>query len=345
MIMADKIIELRKKQGWTQESLAAQLGVSRQAVSKWESAQSVPDLKNLEQMSQLFEVSLDVLIKDELEISEFSAVEEAKTLNEHGMRSVSLKEIGEYLAYIEQAAPKIAFAVVLCILGCIPLIILAFLSEIPQMGINEYILNLLGIPMLFVFLIPAVVIFLVHNFKAKRFAYLKEEQIDTEYGVNGLLNERKNKLQPQFMFFVTTGVVLCMIALVLSVVGTSLAEIREPQWRILVAFSFIPVALAVYLFVSIGIRWKALNTLLQGGQQKPRNSANKQKVASFTALYYPIIAIIYLSYSLVTSDWKHSWIILWLAWPTHIVICKLIQEWGFWRAEAQQEKSETGKEN
>lgn len=43
MILADKIIDLRKKNGWSQEELAEKLGVSRQAVSKWESAQAIPD--------------------------------------------------------------------------------------------------------------------------------------------------------------------------------------------------------------------------------------------------------------------------------------------------------------
>ena len=47
MILADKIIEERKKNGWTQEDLAQKLGVSRQSVSKWESAGAIPDLKNL----------------------------------------------------------------------------------------------------------------------------------------------------------------------------------------------------------------------------------------------------------------------------------------------------------
>ena len=44
MILADKIINLRKKNGWSQEELAERLGVSRQSVSKYEGAQSVPDL-------------------------------------------------------------------------------------------------------------------------------------------------------------------------------------------------------------------------------------------------------------------------------------------------------------
>ena len=61
MILADKIIDLRKKNGWSQEELAEMLGVSRQAVSKWESAQSVPDMGRVVQMSELFGVSTDYL--------------------------------------------------------------------------------------------------------------------------------------------------------------------------------------------------------------------------------------------------------------------------------------------
>ena len=67
MILADKIIELRKKNGWSQEELAEKLGVSRQAVSKWEGAQSVPDIQRILEMSRLFGVTTDFLLKDELE--------------------------------------------------------------------------------------------------------------------------------------------------------------------------------------------------------------------------------------------------------------------------------------
>ena len=45
MILADKIIRLRKKNGWSQEELAEKMQVSRQAVSKWEGAQTIPDLE------------------------------------------------------------------------------------------------------------------------------------------------------------------------------------------------------------------------------------------------------------------------------------------------------------
>ena len=62
MILADKIINERKRNAWSQEELADKLGVSRQAVSKWESAQSVPDIQRVIQMAQLFGVSTDYLL-------------------------------------------------------------------------------------------------------------------------------------------------------------------------------------------------------------------------------------------------------------------------------------------
>lgn len=72
MILADKIIRLRKKNGWTQEELAERLNVSRQAVSKWEGAQTIPDLEKIIQLGDLFGVTTDYLLKDNIENEEFA---------------------------------------------------------------------------------------------------------------------------------------------------------------------------------------------------------------------------------------------------------------------------------
>ena len=72
MIFADKLILLRKKAGWSQEELADQMNVTRQSVSKWEGAQSVPDLEKMLRLSELFGVSTDYLLKDEIEEAEHS---------------------------------------------------------------------------------------------------------------------------------------------------------------------------------------------------------------------------------------------------------------------------------
>ncbi len=63
MNLADRISELRRQKGWSQEQLAEALNISRQAVSKWESGQSTPELEKVVAMSELFGVSTDYLLK------------------------------------------------------------------------------------------------------------------------------------------------------------------------------------------------------------------------------------------------------------------------------------------
>ena len=65
MIFSEKLQILRKNKGYTQEALADKLGVSRQAVAKWESGQIYPDISNLIQISELMNVSVDYLVKDQ----------------------------------------------------------------------------------------------------------------------------------------------------------------------------------------------------------------------------------------------------------------------------------------
>ena len=67
MAMGEKLLELRRGQGLSQEDVAEQLGVSRQAVSRWEKGSALPDSVNLLALSDLFGVSADYLLRDELE--------------------------------------------------------------------------------------------------------------------------------------------------------------------------------------------------------------------------------------------------------------------------------------
>ena len=64
MTLAEKIQALRKQSGMSQEQLAERITVSRQAVSKWELGESFPDIDNVVQLSKIFSVSTDYLLKD-----------------------------------------------------------------------------------------------------------------------------------------------------------------------------------------------------------------------------------------------------------------------------------------
>ena len=61
-MLSDKIMELRKRNGMSQEALAEKLDVSRQSVSKWETGESVPDLDRIIKLSEIFGVSTDYLL-------------------------------------------------------------------------------------------------------------------------------------------------------------------------------------------------------------------------------------------------------------------------------------------
>ena len=99
MIFADKLIQLRKKAGWSQEELAEQIGVSRQAISKWEGAQSVPDLSRIIQLSKIFNISTDILLKDENMLEEEYEYHSTEPLNDVPLKYINLEEVNNFLEY------------------------------------------------------------------------------------------------------------------------------------------------------------------------------------------------------------------------------------------------------
>jgi len=66
MTLSEKLLDLRKKNGMSQEQLAAELGVSRQTVSKWENGTAIPDTVHIISLSRLFDVTTDYLLTDNI---------------------------------------------------------------------------------------------------------------------------------------------------------------------------------------------------------------------------------------------------------------------------------------
>ncbi len=87
MKLDEKLVRLRKEKGLTQLELAEAVKVSRQAVSKWESGISLPSTENLRSLSELYQVSVDDLLNDDLERFNFlkkqSAIEDLEGNKEH----------------------------------------------------------------------------------------------------------------------------------------------------------------------------------------------------------------------------------------------------------------------
>ena len=179
MILADKIIALRKKAGWSQEELAQQLNVSRQSVSKWEGAQSVPDLERILQMSHLFGVSTDYLLKDELAAPDTALLPDS---GDSPLRRVTMEEASAYLDLSRRNAPWLALGVALCIFSPIVLLMLGGLSEAPDARLTENAAGGIGIVILLLMVAAAVALFIACDAKMEPFHFLEKEPFETEIG-------------------------------------------------------------------------------------------------------------------------------------------------------------------
>lgn len=81
MTIGDKLSELRKQKGFSQEHVASLLNVTRQSVSKWENNIALPETQKLIELSSLYEVSLDYLVKDDLELIQSVSQIESKSIS------------------------------------------------------------------------------------------------------------------------------------------------------------------------------------------------------------------------------------------------------------------------
>lgn len=100
MTFNEKLFSLRRKSGFSQEELAEKLNVSRQAVSRWEIGETLPDAKNLLELSDIFGVSIDYLLRDENQADEAASQEKPQTVNNTSVTNNAPHNVGNMLAKI-----------------------------------------------------------------------------------------------------------------------------------------------------------------------------------------------------------------------------------------------------
>lgn len=297
MILADKIIEERKKNGWSQEELANKLGVSRQAVSKWESAGSIPDLQRILQMSELFGVTTDYLLKDEIEEEPLNKYVETKTIK------VSMEEANQYLDMKSRGSRIVANATSLCILSPVPLIVLGTMTE-------DHILIGFSLVLLLVLVAIAVYLFVNYGLRESHMQHLEKESFETEYGVSGMVRERREQYEPTFTRNIAIGVVLCILSVIPTIMA-GVMEVEDYMSGISVGLLLIIVSIGVNILIRAGMIKSSYDTLLQEGEYTIEEKHLKKKTDAFSGAYWCLIVAIYLGWSFWTNNWKFTWII----WP------------------------------
>lgn len=305
MIFADKLIQLRKKSGWSQEELAGQMDVTRQSVSKWESAQSIPDLEKIIRLSELFGVSLDYLLKDEIEEEESPALlEDVPTL-----RQVSMEEASQFLSVKAATSKSVANAVFLCIISPICLLILAAMSEDARFGLTDNAAGGIGMIILLALVAIAVSIFISNGSKTAPFSYLDTEAFETEYGVSGMVKERMAKYKNIHTRSNMIGTSLCILSLVPLFATVIFNNKNVLLLVIMLSAGFLMAGIGVNFFVRTGIIWASFEKLLQEGDYSKPKKKIRPAASAISTAYWMIATAIFLAYSLATNNWEYSWIV------------------------------------
>lgn len=324
MILADKILSLRKSSGWSQEELAEKLGVSRQSISKWESAMTIPDIDKILEMSRLFGVTTDYLLKDDMERAAYTNGEA------DDVRRVDIAEANAFLADSRAAAKKIALGVTLCILSPVTLIVLPVASAVLRGGENEAADALAvgaGMVALLVMVACAVALFIVASSSERRYRYLQTGEFTLSYGVEGILRERWSALAPRYTACMATGVVLCILSPI-PLVTAGLMGAGDLPCILFTGLLLVVVAVAVYLFIRFGSQKECFDKLLREDDYDKRFAEANRRTGVLDGVYWPVAAAVYLAWSFATERWD----ITWLVWPVAGVLygaaCAIVRACG-----------------
>ena len=312
MILADKIINLRKKNGWSQEELAEKLGVTRQSISKYEGAQSIPDLDKILKLSEIFGVTTDYLIKDELEEEEYasSQMQENESESDRSVHKVTMEMANEYLQIIDWTAGKTAFATMLCILSPIVLLMLGAMSEMPDYHISENAAAGIGICVLIVLIAIAVTIFILCGMKTKKYEFMEKEDIETAYGVSGMVKEKRDAYHSMYVTQLVIGIACCICS-VIPLFGTLAVSESDFYMVSAVCMLLALVAIGTYFIVRSAAKMNAMNQLLEEEDYTRQKKHENKKMSGPVMVYWLIATAIYLAWSFTTNDWDRTWII----WP------------------------------
>lgn len=304
MIIADKLLYLRKKLGYTQEELAEQLNVSRQSISKWESAQSIPDITKIMAMAQLFSVSTDYLLRDDIETLDGEAHPPA--LTEQDAR-VTIEVANDFISAYAKHTKQVALGVFLCIFAVVPLISMAaFIENSPYENAG----CAFGLCFIFLSVVTAVCLFIYSDHVMEEYQYILHGEFELSFHVSGILKEQ----QKLYMPLRTKKMMLHIALLILSPIPLIISGLLSDAEVIHISMTVLLLTI-IAVVVSRMIRSEGAKEcydilLSEGDFRKSTLKCNKKK-EMIQDIYWSLAVAIYLIWSFLTKDWQ----ITWLVWP------------------------------
>lgn len=335
MNLSEKIQTLRKEKGWSQEELAEKLEVSRQSVSKWESGSSLPDLNRVLQLSSLFGVTTDFLLKEEEE-PPFRVGETEKT-GEEGMTGEESEretgesgepETGEYsecrivtfpeaLEYLERAgeyARGLGRGVMLSVFAPAGLMTALGTAEIcfPGNEKAEDAAAVMGIAVLLVIAAWATAVFIGNLRGMKQYRFLQEKRFLLEPGVKEVVMEEQDNFDSSYHKAIALGIGLCILSMLPLMLTGILDTVSEALPMFGMTLLLLMTGLGVNLIVTACTIRQAQNRLLSPPLEYVKTQEKKTKIRSrihkYEDCYWICVVAVYFLISFTSGNWGYTWL-------------------------------------
>lgn len=310
MILAEKIIRLRKQFAWSQEELADKMNVSRQSVSKWESTNSIPDLNRIIALANLFGVTTDYLLKDEIDVIELS-----DSAHDAASNMITLDQANDYVSNKLKAAKITTTGVLFCVCSVVPLFLFLALAGLEKFNLTPNTATIVGIVLLLVMVSFGVSYFVKLGQFDDKFRPIDDEEFELAYGVNSIFKERLQQCRKHYQQRLSFGIALFITSSVPLIIAANTTNSGQVILFMVALMMFI-IAAGLYLVIPVSAQYNAYNKLLKAGEFHPKKLAVTKRITAIAGIYWPLVIAIYLAWSLWTMAWGTTWII----WPVAAIL-------------------------
>ena len=198
----------------------------------------------------------------------------------------------------------------MCIISPALLVLLGGMADSHVGHVSEGLAAGTGLVFLFGMIAAAVFLFITCGMRESHMEHLEKENFETEYGVSGMVKEKRSAYEAIFSRGIAVGTVLCILAVVpLLLVG--IMEAPDYVCCIFTALLLLLIAVGVNMMIRVSIIKSSYDTLLQEGEFSKSEKRVKRKLNALHGVYWCLVTAIYLGWSFWTMCWHFTWII----WP------------------------------
>lgn len=300
MTLGQKLKALLKDNSMTQEDLAERLEVSRQAVGKWVNDKGIPEVGKIVQISNLFGVSMDYLLKEDCD---GKVVTEEKAISNSGYY-VSQEMLDGYLSYSKQNVKQITGGISLFILsnvfGCFEH--------------NSMIMSFLY----WLTMIAGIIIIIWHFFQIKQYQEIKNERLAFDEKVFGEFKKQRENRRKKYAVMIITGVIILLASpeierFLMIYFGQTIGNV----------FGWIADTVWLALIIWAGMSMHIDSIIIKNTEHTPESSHMKRYRWIYMALPITVVAVLI---GMMTNAWSPYAPIIILFCCLLVTTCKLLIE-------------------